>query len=340
MNPLFMAGLTPPPRPKTFWGRIFGIAGFFGNILLADVCFWKREKLREEEGSILGRLIHGLMYRLIFAPVLAMVLVVVLVYAGTHPARVKSTLDPNSVGVPFNQLQLTSADGTQLEAWIAWVLNPRRIMESGEEGLLKKYPAVLLVHDHANHREQMLPLVKAFHEAGFVVLVPTLRGTPETPVATTFGLREADDVLAALELLRRQQKVDSKRIVLLGVGTGANAAVIAASRDQNVAALVLDRPVTDAEGFVLEHVGPPQEWLKTLKPICRWTFEAVYRLDVDDLSLDRNYSTVKTMPVLVLDQAKHPGGSFRQSNLLKVQDFIARQVLSTPRKDATAGVDR
>src|SRR5687768_12487110 len=106
MNPLFMSGLTPPPRPKTFWGRIFGIVGFFGNLLLADVCFWRSQKLREEEGSILGRVIHGLMYRLVFAPVLALALVLVLVYAGTHPTRVKSLLDPNSVGVPFDQLQL------------------------------------------------------------------------------------------------------------------------------------------------------------------------------------------------------------------------------------------
>ena len=34
MNPLFMAGLTPPPRPKTFWGRIFGLVGFFGGFIL------------------------------------------------------------------------------------------------------------------------------------------------------------------------------------------------------------------------------------------------------------------------------------------------------------------
>ena len=57
--------------------------------------------------------------------------------------------------------------------------------------------------------EQLLPLVRPLHEAGFVILMLNVRGVgTATAAAQTFGLKESRDVLAAVEMLRRRPFVN------------------------------------------------------------------------------------------------------------------------------------
>src|SRR5688500_1479022 len=103
----------------------------------------------------------------------------------------------------------------------------------------------------------MVPLIQPLHEQGFVVLALGLRGVGRPRVAAqTFGLNEAADVRSALVELRKRATVDADRVVLVGVGTGANAAVIAASQEPSVKALVLVNASRTAEDVIAARVGP------------------------------------------------------------------------------------
>ena len=41
------------------WKRILNLPDTFVKLLLADVAFWKTNRLRIEEGSVIGRVFHA-----------------------------------------------------------------------------------------------------------------------------------------------------------------------------------------------------------------------------------------------------------------------------------------
>ena len=155
------------------------------------------------------------------------------------------------------------------------------VLVQKEEALRHKHPAAVLVHDFANSRQQMLPLIRPLHQAGFIVLVVGLRGSGPGGIGSTFGLCESMDVKAAVEMLRRRSFVDPQKIAILGIGTGATAALLAAKDDPQLAALVLDHPLHDAPAAIAQRLIPDQPLLQWMQPLCKWGFELYYRADID-----------------------------------------------------------
>jgi pimeloyl-ACP methyl ester carboxylesterase len=89
--------------------------------------------------------------------------------------------------------------------------------------------------------------VKLNESTNYTVLLPDLRGHGLNPPNgwTSFGTREADDVVAALQYLRslktpQGQPLAGKSAGLYGVELGAYTALRAGAADQTVRALVLD----------------------------------------------------------------------------------------------------
>ena len=177
--------------------------------------------------------------------VLVLVLVVVgvlvwIVYGVTRPPRQAYLVTPQMF-TPFSGpvLKVTdetwrNRDGSQARGWLL----------RGAEGA----PAVVLLHRYGADRSWLFNLgVKLRETANFTILWPDLRGHGmNPPVAwTSFGTREGDDVLAALDHLRtlkteRGQALVGERIGLYGIELGAYAAMKAALHDTRVRVLVLD----------------------------------------------------------------------------------------------------
>lgn len=257
-------------------------------------------QVRIEDGGFWLRVLRGLMYRATFVPVLAAMAAVALVYSATHPPVPAMTMDPSASHIYYDPVNLITDDGARLEGWLVPVVDAKQVLVQKEQSLRMRRPAVVLLHDHGRNRQQMLPLVQPLHEAGFVVLAVTLRGrgTGESRGAT-YGIREAGDVKAAVEMLRRRPYVDGTKIALVGVGSGANAAIIAANGDSNIAAVAAINPIDSVEQLLAENLGPKQAWLSFINPLCRWTFELAYRVDLEDLNLKRYEKLFETKPVLV-----------------------------------------
>ncbi|SHL71870.1 Alpha/beta hydrolase family protein [Nitrosospira sp. Nsp11] len=98
--------------------------------------------------------------------------------------------------------------------------------------------AVLLVHSIRSNRVEMLSRAKFLNERGYNVLLIDLQAHGETPGdRITFGLRESEDVEAAVAYLRNT--FPGERIAAIGVSLGA-AAIVLAKNPLRLDAVVLE----------------------------------------------------------------------------------------------------
>jgi alpha-beta hydrolase superfamily lysophospholipase len=195
-------------------------------------------------------------------------------------------LTPQDLGIYYEPVTMLSEDQTRIEGVLVPALDARKVLEQKDKILRKRFPAVVLAHDLGGSSEQMLPLVKPLHDAGMVVLVLDLRGCGNSAAGgQTFGLNESKDVLAGVQMLRRRSYIDPDRIAIIGTGTGANAALLAAQQDPAIAALVLDRPICDPKK-VMDRFIPRSAALKFLQPLYQWAFEVAYGVNLEDLRAD------------------------------------------------------
>jgi len=326
MNPLPAAiDASPPPLRDGVWRRL--VRALVGLAMLDISLRPRAARLRVEDAPLYQRAMRGLLYRLLLVPVLVCAMPAITVWVGTHPeALVDGSAEPFSPGFHCEEVSFQSADGTALRGWIIPVVEARAVVEQGERALRGQHPAVVLVHGHAARPEQLLPLAGPLHKAGFVVMITCLRGSADTAKASTFGVREADDVQAAVETVAALRSVDPQRIAVLGVGTGANAAVLAAERRAPIAALVLENPVMDLREMVMQHIGLPQEWLRLLRPMTRWMFELAYRVNIDEAEIPRCRTAMSDRPVLVLNSSTGGGSVFRRHGLAQVRTFLSQHL--------------
>jgi pimeloyl-ACP methyl ester carboxylesterase len=260
---------------------------------------------RHRPGQPPRRWMAAIFYRLAFVPIVVVLLCWAMVFRVTHPSAVSAAAnDPLGQGLYFESVSIPLAGATPMSAWLVPVLDAQRVLEQKDKILRKRFPAVVLVHDFGKTRSELLALVRPLHDAGIIVLLPALRGSEESDLqAQTFGLREANDVEAAVEMLRTRQGVDAMKIALVGTGSGANASRLAATRDKFIAATVLDRPVESFDvAFSRELQDTTLErFVPILAPGLRWTFEIMYGVDANDLRESRAAMSKDARPMMRVD---------------------------------------
>jgi len=337
MNPSVF-DVTAPVAPTTpaYLRRAMKVLWRCLALLFRDM-LRRRGGLKIEDGPPVKRVGRAIAYRMSFVPLVAVLFVLALVYAGTRPTPVSDThADPRSAGVYFENVDYVSSDGVRVQAWLAPAIDARSVLQSGMSALTTPRPAVILAHGLGATREQLLPLVKPLHEAGFVVMVVALRGSGTTgAVAQSFGVNESLDVLASIGVLKRQAFVDPARIALLGVGTGANAVLLAADREPGVWAVVVDGPVESGDAAVRRWVGPRAGWLAWVDPFCKFTLEMSLGQDIDDLGLSRLPALARRVPTLVLGASGVETTSVAPASITDIDTFLRSRLARVA--DAHAG---
>ena len=306
MNPNFFEETTATPKPRRRISRILlGLVWRFLKLIFRTLMYDPLHGIkgfRVEEGTPTSRFVRGLMYRLAFVPVLIAMTACGIVWVATHPRTVNAEIDPATQGVYYEAVTFLGSDQMRLEGWLVPVLDAKLVLEEREKVLRKKHPAIVLVHDFGQRRGQMLPLIKPLHDMGYIVLAINLRGGGAHPArGETFGLRESSDVRAAVEMLRRRPFVDPLRVAVVGCGTGANAALLAAAADAQICAIVAERPVTGSRDLMQQRIMPSSSLVRWLSPLCKWTFEIAYGVDAEDLEV-KNFSKLReSRQVLLVD---------------------------------------
>jgi dienelactone hydrolase len=107
------------------------------------------------------------------------------------------------------------SDGRQLRAWVS-------------PDSKKQRPAVLFLHGGFAFALDDWAMTKAFRDAGYVVMMPILRGENGLPGSFSLFYNEVDDVLAALKVLEQRADVDQDRIFITGHSAGGTIAMLAA----------------------------------------------------------------------------------------------------------------
>ena len=90
---------------------------------------------------------------------------------------------------------------------------------------------------------------RAFREAGLVEMLPSLRGCDDNPGDREYFLGEVDDVLAAIDYLRKRADVDPTRVYLGGHSTGGTLALLVAASRPPVRAVFAFGPIARVDWY-------------------------------------------------------------------------------------------
>ncbi|PWT95825.1 MAG: hypothetical protein C5B55_00755 [Blastocatellia bacterium] len=226
-----------------------------------------------------------------FLPIVLIVVLAVIgsvglvVYGITSPPRRAYLVTPEAFkqfsgpAVKVSDETWTNPDGSRARGWLL----------KGAEGA----PAVVLLHRYGADRSWLINLgVKINETTGFTILWPDLRGHGLNPPVkwTSFGARESEDLLGALDFLRQlksdnKEKLVGDRFGIYGVELGAFAALGAARTDNHIKVLVLDSVPRSSEELVRtsikSNVGIDNSFINslTLKALRLYLFRAYENVD-------------------------------------------------------------
>lgn len=139
------------------------------------------------------------------------------------PVRVRESGVPD--GLPWRDVTLPTANGKQLCGWF---------IPAGERA-----PALVVMHGWGGNAEMMLPLAAPLRAAGFALLLLDARCHGRSDDDSFASLpRFAEDIEAGLAWLAGQPDVDAGRLGVVGHSVGAAAALLVASRQPALCAVV------------------------------------------------------------------------------------------------------
>lgn len=177
------------------------------------------------------------------------------------PDRENGNLTPASFELAFEDVAFRSGDGTEIKGW--WV--------PGSPGR----GTVVMVHGLNRSRIEMVRRLPFVHEGGWNALLIDLRHHGASGgQATTFGVREKDDVAAAARFARERAPGP---VVLWGVSLGGASVVLAAAEDPTVAGVICDSSYRSLDDTVRHH-------LRLFRGF-RWWLRIVPSWPVADLSI-------------------------------------------------------
>lgn len=250
---------------------------------------------------------------------IALLVYAFVVYAVTTPARNPYLVTPEKFtqlsgpGLKATEETWNNRDGTRARGWLL----------RGVEGA----PAVILLHRYGTDRSYLLNLgVKLNETTNFTVLWPDLRGHGENPPVrwTSFGTKEAEDTLAAIDYLRSLKTVDrplvAKEIGLYGVGLGAYAALRAAPSFPSVNALVLDS-VPATPDSIIAQATPERTSMdnQVIQAIARTGVRIYLMNSFDNTPACNSASQLPGRRVLLL--SSEAAGELRDSTVALIQCF-------------------
>lgn len=269
-------------------------------------------------------LLRGVAYCVACLPPIIGLVVAALVFRETHPtAPVVPAGQSSTPNIFYETASFTSGDGTPLSGWLVPAIDASLVVQERDKVLKNKFPAVVLIHDFGQTQAELLRLIAPLHDEGYVVLAMGLRGQgTATPVGQTFGVKEADDVLAAITFLRDRPYVDGGKMALVGTGSGASAALLASQADGGVSRLVLVNPPERGWDAFATNVVPNHRALSWMRPLCQWGFHIAYGVTPDAVDLKRFEQTLLSAHTVQIEHAG-PVSAWDQQSVRRVTRFLA-----------------
>jgi alpha-beta hydrolase superfamily lysophospholipase len=130
------------------------------------------------------------------------------VATGIRIPRPTNRRTPKDLKLDFETHRFANGDGEMLEAWFIRSANERAL--------------IALFHGYGASKSALLTAAEAFHQLGYPTLLVDFYGSGgSSGSGTTLGVKEADDVAAAVEYARRSWP--GRQIILYGISMGGAA---------------------------------------------------------------------------------------------------------------------
>lgn len=240
--------------------------------------------------------------------------------AGLAAPRIPHDRTPAGLGLAFETVQIETANRRRLHAWL--------IAPAVDNGTPQ--PAVIVMHGWGGNAAMMLPLARPLHDAGFATLFIDARCHGASDDDSFASLpRFAEDLEHALAWLAPRAEIDAERVALIGHSVGAGAALLAASRRPDVAAVVSVSAFSHPAAMM-------RRWLATKRiperPVGRYVLDYVQRTighRFDDIAPVATIARVRC-PVLLVHGADDdvvPLAEARQIFAARTHDAVELLVL-------------
>lgn len=167
----------------------------------------------------------------------------------------------------------------------------------GREG----YGGIVLCHGYWRDLSETHEVGLRLNAEGYNILMFDFRGCGRSGGRfTTVGYKEAWDVLAAVEFMK--SRLAGAPIGVLGISMGAAAAVLAAARTQDIAALALDSLFADLSEVVRRKILDlaPYGWMAPLGWLCICFGQTLSRGRIRDVRPVDYIATLAPRPVLFI----------------------------------------
>lgn len=212
-------------------------------------------------------------------------IVVVMGYFAIRPSRLPISLTPESLGLNYEQLNLKATDGLTLSGW--FIPSPRA------------KATIICCHGYPANKSDILPFVKFLHPQ-FNLLLFDFRAHGESGgKAVTFGITEPRDVWGAVKYLQNRPDTASLPIGIWGYSMGGAVAIIAASEDKSIRAIVSDSAYANFPEMTVRQFGLLGPLKYPLAGIANLLGRALFRVDPSRASPEEVINKVD-VPVLFI----------------------------------------
>ena len=161
-------------------------------------------------------------------------------HARTRPMDLKITLTPDSLGVPYRDVQFAAVDGAPLSGWY----------------LPKENSPAIIIYSHGlfRSRQEMVERAAALWRHGYAGLLMDLRRHGSSGgELSSMGYLERLDVEGAVKFIRDSLRIEAP-VIGFGVSMGAAATLLAAADTPEISALISDSSFLSFETTVAHHL--------------------------------------------------------------------------------------
>jgi pimeloyl-ACP methyl ester carboxylesterase len=204
------------------------------------------------------------------------------------PKQIPPAKTPADLGLPFESITFSS-HGVPINGWLI----PAAAGASPQ-------PAIILTHGWSSNAAEMLLLAQVLHEANFALLLYESRGHGASGQDGPITIRKfAEDIVAGIDYLETRSEVDKSRLGLLGRSIGGSSALLVASNEPRIRAVVSCSAFADTEMLTRDYLARlhvpswPFPWLVN-RFIARWL-----RTSVRSVAPQNRIDRI-TVPILLL----------------------------------------
>ncbi|QDQ42233.1 alpha/beta hydrolase [Methylacidiphilum kamchatkense] len=208
--------------------------------------------------------------------------------AVTVPPAASPNLNPELIGLKYQNWKILSKDNIGLAAW--FIPPP--------SSSPKKSP-IIVIHGLGANKEFMMSYIQLAHTLEFPVLAIDLRGHGESdPAVVTLGLKESMDIESWIEEL---EKKGYSSPILWGTSLGAVTALLAGSKlNGKISAIIADAPFDTLYNALITHAKVLFRLNEfPMVPIVSWHLKRSYGIDAHKIDCVQAAQNIDC-PLLIL----------------------------------------